>query len=77
MKYARQWYWQKKDKKGNACLVGYVVANEAFDNRALRAYLISKLPDYMVPAFWVTLTHLPLTPNGKIDKKSAARAGFQ
>lgn len=34
----------------------------------LRAYLSARLPDYMIPDRYVTLTELPLTPNGKIDK---------
>jgi amino acid adenylation domain-containing protein len=34
----------------------------------LKAYLAAQLPDYMVPARFVSLPTLPVTPNGKIDK---------
>jgi thioesterase domain-containing protein/acyl carrier protein len=35
----------------------------------VRAFLKSKLPDYMIPAVFVTLPGLPLTSNGKINLK--------
>ena len=33
----------------------------------IRAFLASKLADYMIPEFFVKMEELPLTPRGKID----------
>jgi amino acid adenylation domain-containing protein len=52
-------------------LVAYVVpAAAAPSEPMLREHLRGKLPEYMVPARYVTLDKLPLTPNGKIDRQA-------
>ena len=54
-------------------LVAYLVAragHEAPGAGALRSFLKERLPDYMVPAFFVALDRLPLSPNGKVDRLS-------
>lgn len=36
----------------------------------IRAWLMARLPAYMVPAYFTTVGHLPMTPNGKVDREA-------
>lgn len=60
------------DPSGQKQLVGYVVPLPGNDPapRDLMQELRSRLPDYMVPTAWVTLSALPQTLNGKLDRKA-------
>ena len=51
-----------------AFLVGR--SEEALSLESIRVWAGNRLPDYMVPAHFYTLTSLPLTPNGKVDRKA-------
>ena len=42
---------------------------------ALRRFLQTRLPDYMVPAYFEVLTELPKLPNGKIDLGRLTQGG--
>ncbi|WP_425555914.1 phosphopantetheine-binding protein [Kitasatospora nipponensis] len=58
---------------GENRLVGYLVARPQAtlpDPEALRAHLRELLPEYMIPAQWVTLDAMPLTTSGKVDRKA-------
>ncbi|QED47026.1 non-ribosomal peptide synthetase [Cytobacillus dafuensis] len=58
-----------KDHTDMTYLCAYVVSDRELSSTALRTYLSSFLPDYMIPAHFVFLASLPLTGNGKIDRK--------
>ncbi|MBL3659086.1 non-ribosomal peptide synthetase [Fulvivirga sediminis] len=50
-------------------LVAYVIPSPQYNEDELMANLREGLPDYMVPAFIVSLPKFPLDSNGKINKK--------
>nr|WP_041842091.1 non-ribosomal peptide synthetase [Actinoplanes friuliensis] len=62
----------RDDDAGHRRLVGYVVpaGSDTVDDAGLRAALRRSLPDYMVPAVFVTLDRLPTTSTGKIDRRA-------
>ncbi|MEU8507406.1 amino acid adenylation domain-containing protein [Streptomyces brevispora] len=55
---------------GDRRLVAYVVPDPQAPPAAveLRAFLAHRLPDYMVPAAYLTVTELPRTPSGKLSR---------
>lgn len=50
-------------------LTAYLISDEITDNGSLRAFLKTRLPEYMIPKVFVTVSEFPLTANGKIDRK--------
>jgi len=64
----------REDVPGETRLVAYV-AGAAVEAEALRAHLLERLPEHMVPAAYVHLPALPLTPNGKVDRKALPAPG--
>jgi acyl carrier protein len=59
-----------KEVNGENVLVAYYASAEEIEGAAFRSFLSARLPDYMIPSYFVHLDRLPLTTNGKLDKKS-------
>ncbi len=59
---------------GDTRLVAYVVPHADAERSELiaelRAFLSTRLPDYMVPGHMMLLEALPLNPSGKVDRKA-------
>lgn len=57
-----------RQQAGDTRLVAYLSGEAAPTAGELIAYLKERLPEYMVPAVFVTLPGFPLSPNGKVDR---------
>ena len=64
----------RQDGPGEKRLAAYLVAegDGVPSSAELRSFLASRLPEYMVPAFFLAISTLPLTPNGKVDRRALA-----
>ncbi|TMH58837.1 MAG: hypothetical protein E6H55_13695 [Betaproteobacteria bacterium] len=69
----------REDRPGEKRLIAYIVPvlGRTPILAELRRFLLTRLPDYMVPAAFVTLDALPLTANGKIDRSLLAASDPQ
>lgn len=58
----------KEDQSFNRFICAYIVGKKRLDISKLKEYLAIKLPEYMVPSYFLQLEKFPLTQNGKIDR---------
>lgn len=67
----------RTDGSGVPRLVGYLVPRDgsAPSVESLRRHLGERLPDYMIPHFFVTMDALPLTHSGKLDRGALPATG--
>ncbi len=61
-----------EDKNGDKYLCAYIVPHspDHIEISRLQNHLAQKLPDYMIPTYFVQLEQIPLTPTGKVDRKA-------
>nr|WP_295871847.1 non-ribosomal peptide synthetase [uncultured Chitinophaga sp.] len=51
-------------------LCAWFTATQAYETAILRQLVAERLPDYMIPQYFIRLEKFPLTINGKVDKKA-------
>jgi amino acid adenylation domain-containing protein len=66
-----------QDRGAEPQLIAYVVLADALMWPELRAFLATRLPDYMLPAAMVKLERLPLTAHGKLDRTALPASGIE
>ncbi|QUL52224.1 amino acid adenylation domain-containing protein [Paenibacillus tritici] len=59
-----------EDSEQGRYLCAYLVKSGAVSSEELREYLLTRIPEYMVPSFFVELEELPLTGAGKLNRSS-------
>lgn len=60
----------RKDQDSGVYLSLYYISADKIDAIKVREYLLSKIPDYMVPDVIIQIDAIPLTSNGKVDVSS-------
>lgn len=68
----------REDGNREKRLIAYWIpaaASDVVSAQQLRLALMKSLPEYMIPAHFISLACMPLTPNGKVDR--AALPGFE
>ncbi|MGL4343602.1 MAG: amino acid adenylation domain-containing protein, partial [Cellulosilyticaceae bacterium] len=63
------------DGQGNSYLCGYYTGLAELSVDELRRHTLKKLPEYMVPTYFMKLDSMPLSANGKLDRKALPRLG--
>jgi amino acid adenylation domain-containing protein len=60
----------KIDRGADQYLCAYIVSEKEITVPELRGFLSGRVPDYMIPSYFVFLEKIPLTTSGKVDKRA-------
>ncbi len=59
-----------QDDDGAKFLSAYLTTDKLLETGDIKKALGSKIPEYMIPAYFTIMGELPLTANGKVDRKA-------
>lgn len=65
----------KWEEESGSYLCAYVTGKADIDLLAVKQFLKTRLPPYMIPKFFLSLAKMPLTANEKVDKKRLPKPG--
>uniref|UniRef100_UPI001EFA0991 amino acid adenylation domain-containing protein n=1 Tax=Bacillus wiedmannii TaxID=1890302 RepID=UPI001EFA0991 len=60
----------KEDEQYQKYLCAYIVCQKNLDKSELKAYLKERLPEYMIPSYFMEMDMIPLTNNGKVNRNA-------
>lgn len=58
----------KSDANNDKCLIAYFIAEKELTYHQLKKYLFQKVPNYMVPSYFIQLEKMPLNKSGKVNR---------
>ncbi len=58
-----------KEKSGQKYLAAYYISEIDISANELRDFLSQRVPDYMIPSYFIRMEKFPYTLNGKLDKR--------
>jgi amino acid adenylation domain-containing protein len=61
---------EKGEQLEDRYICAYIVADREFEISELREHMSRKLPDYLIPSYFMQIESIPLNPNGKVDMKA-------
>lgn len=64
-----------EDKDRDKTLRAYFVSDREIFVSEMRDFLSGKLPEYMIPSYFIQLDKIPLSPNGKVNIKALPEPG--
>jgi amino acid adenylation domain-containing protein/thioester reductase-like protein len=64
-----------EEKISDQRLCAYIISDKKLEIYDLREYLKKKLPEYMMPSYFIKIDKIPLTSSGKIDWQALPEPG--
>ena len=63
---------ESEGERGDSYLCAYFACSgdDSLEAAEIREYLSPRLPDYMIPSFYVPLDNIPLTASGKVNRQA-------
>ncbi|MCT2347486.1 amino acid adenylation domain-containing protein [Niallia taxi] len=58
----------KEDSQHQIYLCAYIVCHKALNKADIKSFLKERLPEYMIPTYFMEIDKIPLTNNGKVNR---------
>ena len=62
-------------RNGEIHLYAYLVAEKELSSPQLKTFISKKLPEYLIPSFFIQVDDIPFTHSGKIDRRALEAQG--